>query len=73
LSGVTIDLQLLCRNRWAATVAPVDHAYRVWDKVFNPKVTVFGQAFFEKACDHAYRVWDKFFKSKGYSFRSSLF
>jgi hypothetical protein len=45
----------LDRNRWAATVAPVDHAFMpVLIKLF---LKVCGQAFFEKGCDHADRVW----------------
>jgi hypothetical protein len=53
----------LGRNRCTATVAPVDHADRVWDKAFKSKryavfdqtffEKVCGQAFFEKGCDHA--------------------
>jgi threonine/homoserine/homoserine lactone efflux protein len=58
LSGVTIDPQPLGRNRWAATAGPQPLRRLITPIGFgisfsNPKVTVFGQAFFEKACDHA--------------------
>jgi len=61
----------LRRNRWAATVAPVDHQPlrrlitpdRFGDKSLKIKPNVIGQAFFEKGCaatvapvDHADRV-----------------
>ncbi|MDW5552112.1 hypothetical protein, partial [Methanosarcina sp.] len=41
--------QPLGRNRWAATVAPVDHA------VTKGRISciIFAQAFLKKACDHA--------------------
>ncbi|HET8686981.1 MAG TPA: hypothetical protein VFM18_10000, partial [Methanosarcina sp.] len=42
-----LNIILLNRNRWAATVAPVDHAD-------HAKIGVFDQTFFEKVCDKAF-------------------
>ena len=64
----TAVLQPLGRNRWAATVAPVDHAAsRVFDQTFSQKVC--GQAFSQKVC-----VFDQTFFEKvcGESNKASL-
>ncbi|MGI6044890.1 MAG: hypothetical protein ACOX79_11895 [Methanosarcina sp.] len=55
--------QPLGRNRWAATVAPVDHAV----VMVLDQAGIFGQAFFEKGCDHAiktFSVLTKLFSKK---------
>jgi hypothetical protein len=51
----------LGRNRWATTVAPIDHAV----VMVLDQAGIFGQAFFEKGCDHAAaRVFDQNFSQK---------
>jgi hypothetical protein len=49
MTAVFDQTQPLHRNRWAATVASVDHAV----VMVLDQAGIFGQAFFKKGCDHA--------------------
>jgi hypothetical protein len=60
----------LHRNRWAATVGPVDHAV----VMVLDQAGIFGQAFFEKGCDHAAsRGFDQPFSQKVCVFDQTFF